>query len=266
MRLKPDFTELAEAHSLYVEALSELGIVGLVLLLAALGCMAAATLTAGATRGARAAAAAVAMMWMLHAAVDWDWELPATAIPLFCLAGAAARRVPATARGPRLALAAAVLAVCALPAAWAVSQGLSDRALGAYASGDCATALPRAERALKLMPWRPEAHMVRAACLARTGRTPEARAAAARAAELAPGDWRYRYDRALVLAATGERSVADAIVAYRLAPRSVETYWIRYWLTPGRPRAPRRTAALAPLVLAGDRYPPVLAVRAEPTT
>ena len=67
-----------DAHSLYLETLAELGPVGLVLLLAALG------LPLLVLRGRRdpllATAAAGYVAYLVHTGVDWDWELPAVTL------------------------------------------------------------------------------------------------------------------------------------------------------------------------------------------
>jgi len=75
------------AHSLYLETLGEVGIAGSVLLGAAL----APPLVAGARARrdplALAALAAYAA-WLVHAALDWDWELPAVTLAALACAGA----------------------------------------------------------------------------------------------------------------------------------------------------------------------------------
>jgi O-antigen ligase len=67
-----------DAHNLYLETLAELGPIGLALLLAALG------LPLLVLRGRRdpvlATAAAGYVAYLVHAAVDWDWELPAVTL------------------------------------------------------------------------------------------------------------------------------------------------------------------------------------------
>ena len=64
-----------DAHSLYLETLAELGLVGLALLGLAL-----APPLAAAFRGADPAAAGGYVAFLLHAGVDWDWELPAVTV------------------------------------------------------------------------------------------------------------------------------------------------------------------------------------------
>ncbi len=64
-----------DAHSLYLEFLSELGLVGLVLL----GLALTPPLLA-AFRAADAAAAGGYVAFLFHAGLDWDWELPAVTV------------------------------------------------------------------------------------------------------------------------------------------------------------------------------------------
>jgi len=72
-----------DAHSLYVETLGELGLVGAVLVLAFVAAIAVAAARAPATA---AGAVAVLLVWALHAGVDWDWEMPAVTLPALLLA------------------------------------------------------------------------------------------------------------------------------------------------------------------------------------
>jgi O-antigen ligase len=64
------------AHSLYLQALAELGPVGFVLVILALGLPLVRLRARGEPLVAAAAAAYVA--YVLHTGVDWDWEMPAT--------------------------------------------------------------------------------------------------------------------------------------------------------------------------------------------
>jgi hypothetical protein len=63
-----------DAHSIWFETAAELGLVGLVLLVAFFGGTALAAARAPRARVAGPAAALIA--WALHSALDWDWELP----------------------------------------------------------------------------------------------------------------------------------------------------------------------------------------------
>lgn len=71
-----------DAHSLPIEVLSELGAIGIILLLGFLGAVATAARRSiagkGVIRPAEAAAVTAAfVVWLAHASVDWDWEMPA---------------------------------------------------------------------------------------------------------------------------------------------------------------------------------------------
>jgi O-antigen ligase len=82
--------KVRDAHSLPLQTLSELGAVGILLLLAFFAAVAAAARRAlagkGAMRPAEAAAVlAACVVWLAHACVDWDWEMPGLTGPAFVL-------------------------------------------------------------------------------------------------------------------------------------------------------------------------------------
>jgi O-Antigen ligase len=87
-----------DAHSLYVETLAELGVVGALLLLAFV-----TTVVVAVVRAVRAtprnptvtAAAAVLGAFAVHLALDWDWEMPAVSLVPLILAAAVLQRRPA---------------------------------------------------------------------------------------------------------------------------------------------------------------------------
>jgi hypothetical protein len=98
-RTNADFA--VDAHSLYLETLAELGIVGFLLLAAFY-----ASVLVGLRRSTRAgprdpllaAAAAVLAAFAIHAGVDWDWEMPAATLPALIMAAVAVQRVHAASR------------------------------------------------------------------------------------------------------------------------------------------------------------------------
>jgi hypothetical protein len=77
-----------EVHSLLMEMATELGLPGLALLGAFLVGVAAAgrrALAAGAPLAP--GVCAVCAAWLLHASIDWDWQMPAVTLPAIVLAG-----------------------------------------------------------------------------------------------------------------------------------------------------------------------------------
>ena len=74
--------KVRDAHSLYLETLAELGLVGLLLVGAflaavATGAVALCRRDAVLGRGRAAAVTAAVAAWAVHAGVDWDWQVPA---------------------------------------------------------------------------------------------------------------------------------------------------------------------------------------------
>lgn len=92
-RRQPARNERAvDAHSLYIETLGELGLVGVALLALFFGGVAtAAARLHGRDPAAAAGLAAVLVTWAVHTGLDWDWELPAlTGVALLVAAAAVA--------------------------------------------------------------------------------------------------------------------------------------------------------------------------------
>ena len=91
LRERDEVDKALDAHSLYVETLAELGIVGALLLALFLGASAAGGVAAARARPddpVVAAAAAGAVAFFVHAGFDWDWESPALAITALVLVAA----------------------------------------------------------------------------------------------------------------------------------------------------------------------------------
>lgn len=82
-----------DAHSLYVETGSELGLVGLLLLAGFVaGTAVCARQWAGNDAALAAGPCAALTVLTFHAGLDWDWELPALVLPALLMAGAAIAR------------------------------------------------------------------------------------------------------------------------------------------------------------------------------
>lgn len=88
LRDRPTDSAALDAHSLELQTLAELGLVGAALLLAWFG----ATAVAG-RRAHRAAPQLAAgplagvVVWLVHSPLDWDWQLPAVTLVAILLAG-----------------------------------------------------------------------------------------------------------------------------------------------------------------------------------
>jgi hypothetical protein len=168
----------ANAHSLYLETFAELGVVGLLLLVGALAVVL--------TRAHEPAAAALLAAFVVHAAVDWDWQLPAVVLPALIAAGAGLRR-PRRRASHVLAPAALVLGIAA-----------AAHGIGAAILESGVESRSRARLTAHLLPWdaRPWASIgdLRRACetdadepvLVRTHPSPGGCRPSARGATLVP--------------------------------------------------------------------------------
>ena len=75
---RPIGVNAIDAHSLFLESLLELGVVGLVVVVATLSVPLVAAARVG--NGWAAGATGGYVAFLVHAAVDWDWEMPAVTI------------------------------------------------------------------------------------------------------------------------------------------------------------------------------------------
>jgi len=125
-----------DAHSLYLETLAELGVVGLLLLLAFL------LLPLVHARRAPVAAGAY-VVFLVHAGLDWDWEMPAVVLAGLCcgaVAVAADQQCPLTRRRIAIVIIAVALGAASIAGARSSSApGVAPRSvavvLGARVAG-----------------------------------------------------------------------------------------------------------------------------------
>jgi hypothetical protein len=228
LRSRPSNGSVTDAHSLYVEVLSELGLVGLFLLLAALATVLVGLVlrARGPRRALFAAIFAASLMWTAHAGVDWDWELAAVSLWLFALAGMALAKTAQAnggdSRARMWALRAGAGVLCLLVAVGAMRMIVSTDSLAdgisAYQTGDCKEARGHARTSLEALDSQPQAAAILAYCAAEGGREREAISQMERAARLAPKHWRYRYGLAVVRGMAGRDPRPDLALARRLNP------------------------------------------------
>jgi hypothetical protein len=208
LRLRNSPDTPARAHSLELDALSELGIVGFVLLAGGLT-LAFLPLVPRmrAVDPAATAAFAGCSYWLVHASVDWIWTVPACGVPFFLLLGAGSAGGERRELASRVSLAAAAATVLVALVGF-VPPWLSARATS---SGDL-------HAARQLDPLSPDPYVAQAARAA----TPQAALAAWQAAvRKEPRVVELRYDLALAYlrARKLERARAQLLVARRLDPR-----------------------------------------------
>ncbi len=215
-----------DGHSLYLETLSELGIVGLALVVLALGTILVGGLRRlpGPERHAYAAFVAGGLMLALHAGVDWDWEMPALFVWFFGAGGVAlaaregSTRLGELGRTPRIVAALAVLVLALTP----VLFGLSQLPLNGAADGVCGPRLPDRDQRLAEhdQPLRRPAGAVGDARLLRraVGRVRPGAARDGRRPRPRPDNWQYRYGQAIVYGVSGLDPRPYAAEAVRLNP------------------------------------------------
>lgn len=223
-----DFT-VRDGHSLYLETLSEVGLVGGALLFLALGgiLLALARRARGRDRALWGAMLIAAVVWALHAAQDWVWELPSVTAWLFAAGGIALARPPDAGAArfvalPRLARVVAALVVLAL-AVTPILNALADARLrdsvAAFKAGDCDSAIDDALSATSALSARAEPYAILAFCDVRLDKPELAERMIRNAIDRDPNNWVYHYGLALVLGAQG-KDPRDAIAdARRLNPR-----------------------------------------------
>jgi hypothetical protein len=226
-RERPITLKVEDAHSLYIEMLSELGLPGLFLTLVALLLVlwGFARGIRGPERHVHAALFTAGTVWALHAGIDWDWELSAVTAWLWALggmalaapAGALARAAPRNTA--RVAIALGCIALSVTPALMAWSQSRLNAAVAAFGRGDCDAAIDAALGALDAMPPRPQPMEVLGYCDARLGLHELAIGAMRSGIDRDPENWELHYGLAIVRAIAGRDPRPAAQAALRLNPR-----------------------------------------------
>jgi hypothetical protein len=230
LRSRPRAAETREAHSLFVEVLGELGIVGLALILTAIGAILVGLVlrARGHRRPLYGSLFAGTLMWAAHAGADWDWELPAVGLGLFALAGMglARRAMDGGARERIFAswpFRAAVALACILVAITAVRTVVADAALDEAKSelkvGHCKEAVAASETALSAVATNPIGHEIIGWCLIDAERPAAAVDEMQQAVADDPDHWRFRYGLAIARAAAGQDPRPDLRLARRLNPQ-----------------------------------------------
>lgn len=219
-------TSVVDAHNLYLQALSELGVVGLALLLFTLVAILVtlARRRTGPNRVVYAALFSAVLAWALHSAVDWDWEMPVVSAWVFAVGGAAlAARDAAAPRGPmaargRVPLAVGLLVVALTPALLMLFETHLQRAADAFQAGNCSRAERQAMASIDVLAVRPEPYQILGYCDLSDGRSQDAVAAMAQAVQQEPGSWEYHYGLAIADSYAGTDPRVQVAEVLRLDP------------------------------------------------
>jgi hypothetical protein len=222
---KPRAIYTVNAHSLYLETMDELGIVGLLLLLAAIvaALVGLALRARGSLRSLYGALFATALVWALHAGVDWDWQMPVTTLFVFAIAGLALGPregagpgwVPA--HGMRLMLGLMLLITLISPVLMIGSQTRLSSAENALYASNCAKAGPDALSSIGWLDVRPEPYEVLGFCDLERRLPRMAVSAMGKAVHYDP-TWETYYALALAQAAAGIDPRASAGRALAMSP------------------------------------------------
>ena len=199
--LRTNTTVATEPHNLALQFLSETGLVGF-LLAAGVGVAAAFGIVRALRRldepeaAAGLALAVVALAYLAHAVIDYDWDFVGVSAPLFLVLGvlvAAGRPALEAVREPFFAAGAVVLGLAvlgSLASPWLASRSVAD-AYAALERRDPDEAVDRAGRARSLNPLAVEPIFAEAVAEEARGNDGEALELYIRAVELQPEELAY---------------------------------------------------------------------------
>jgi O-antigen ligase len=226
-RNRPYFIYTVNAHSLYFQAMAELGLPGIALLVILIGAVliGLGTRARGSRRSLYGALLATCVVWALHAGVDWDWEMPVVTLGFFATAGVALSPRRGSSFGwvpgvnSRIILGLLCLVAVVLPVLIIGSQGRLDAAKHAlYASNNCTAASSAALSSIGWLDVRPEPYEILGLCDIQRGEPRLGIAAMDQAVRLDPGSWETYYTLAIAQAAAGIDPRPAAARALRMNP------------------------------------------------
>jgi hypothetical protein len=223
---RPYFSYTVNAHSQYLQAMAELGVPGLLLLVVLVGVVLAGlgARARGRRRSLYGALLAGGVVWALHAGVDWDWEMPVITLPFFAAAGLALSprgrpgRRWAPGKSGRAILAAVCLAGVVLPVLVIGSESRLTGAERALYASDCAKASSAAQSSIRWLSSRPQPYEILGFCELQRGLPRLGVSAMRQALRRDPGSWESNYALAIAQASAGIDPRAAAGRALHMNP------------------------------------------------
>ena len=210
LRYRGSSLSVQDAHSLYLETLSELGVVGLLLLV---GLLVIPIVVCRRSRDPLTTACLASYCaFLVHAAFEWDWEMPVVTVSGLMLASAlVTTRVTTTGFALSRFARRAGVAVVALVAAFAVVALVGNSAVVSaeqqIGQGHLQAAAARATWATHVLPWSSEPWLVIADVRARSFDQEGSRVALRKAIARDDADWALWF-RLAVASHGNERAVA----------------------------------------------------------
>jgi O-Antigen ligase len=224
LRHRTDSAKVRDAHSLYVEMLAEIGPIGLALLLVAF-----LTPLVAALRARRsplvASAAGGYLAFLVHAGIDWDWELPAVTLAgLLCGVVLLIEARNEAKRMPLLHLRYALAGLAVAAAVWSMIGLLGNipasSAGEAIAAGNWSRAAAEARSSIRWAPWSADGWRRRGQAELAQNHLAAARRDLRTAIRKDPQNWDRWFDLALATRGVAQRRALDHALA--LNPHSPE--------------------------------------------
>jgi hypothetical protein len=238
VKLRTLDTPVHNAHSLYLEAFAELGLIGGLLVLVLVGFLlwtgfSAWRHSSGIARERNAALLAAALALAVGMAIDWFWEIAALGSVFFLASGAllaarcgqlASGRAAANGRGerPRIGLAIAGLAVAWITALALIGPLLVNREIdasqAAAAESNFGVAVEKADTARSIEPWAASPYVQLGLLAEVEGDYATATRQMSKAVDREEGNWLLYYLRARI---EHERGAEAAALADRTRAREL---------------------------------------------